>query len=146
MVMLITMDLTFAATPKYDKTVDFPYCGQLAKTWAAPINPGEPFHPIRPYPWLDEWLQTMVCFLMVTKADDMPTLTTMLSWVKFAVRERTEQWYDNPQESDLFIRNFCQTVMLTPGRVESPMGMPTETPTPTESTATGTTTSNPSPA
>ncbi|KAI1102042.1 hypothetical protein F4804DRAFT_314338 [Jackrogersella minutella] len=110
MLQLITLDLdtTYATTPV---TID--YLGQNVQTRANPILPPSSGSP-SPFPWLDQWLATVVSLCVATQFDGVPTLQTLSVIVPYAVRERNGEFYGVPEESDQAIRDLCQEILYAP--------------------------------
>ncbi|KAI1413494.1 kinase-like domain-containing protein [Hypoxylon sp. FL1857] len=89
----------------------FNYLGEDIETRANLIfapSPGQP----RPFPWLDEWLATIIGLCMGVDVNRMPTYQTLSQWVQYAVIERNASYYGIPEESDETVRTICQQVIL----------------------------------
>ncbi|KAI1104615.1 kinase-like domain-containing protein [Jackrogersella minutella] len=115
MVMLITLDPTVKCNPLRPARVD--YLGEFILTQANEIiRPRDPTKPYL-YPWLDEWLTTIIALCMATDNDNRPTLQAMNTWLPYAVVNRHEGFYNDPQESDTRVSEVCHMCIFNPPHV-----------------------------
>ncbi|OTB05544.1 hypothetical protein M426DRAFT_10589 [Hypoxylon sp. CI-4A] len=98
MMQLIAMDISVEWNKK--GTI-INYLGQDIETRANAILPAYQHGP-SPYPWLDEWMATIISLLLAAEQEKhMPTLPALTNWVVYACRNRTAEFYNNPAvESD----------------------------------------------
>ncbi|KAI0008342.1 kinase-like domain-containing protein [Xylariaceae sp. FL0662B] len=87
------------------------YLGIDIKTWASAILPPDLDEPR--YPWLDEWLTTIVALCMAWDNRQKPTLQALSNWVPYAVVERDARFYGVPEESNNSIRALCEQIILS---------------------------------
>ncbi|KAI1374383.1 hypothetical protein F4677DRAFT_447377 [Hypoxylon crocopeplum] len=110
MLSMITMSSRSIFSIPSDKHDVLVYNGQNIPTYAKGILPPFPGGP-RPFPWLDEWLATLVALCMATDGNNRPNLQALSVWVPYSVRERTAEFYGIPTETNHAIQQLCETII-----------------------------------
>ncbi|KAI1383845.1 uncharacterized protein F4822DRAFT_53413 [Hypoxylon trugodes] len=112
MMQLISLDLSTKEGPAANPgTVH--YLGENIETRANAIFPEDP-GAVVPFPWLDNWLRTLIGLFMAVDSERLPDLQSLSSWVPYAVVERTAGFYGLYEESDYTIRELCRRIILDP--------------------------------
>lgn len=114
MIILVTLDTNANNILKGARpTVEIDYLGKRVLTMGTAILPpyiGAP----SPYPWLDEWLATIIGLCMAVDFDNTPRLRTLSQWLPYAVVNRNANFYNDHLESDWFIRQLCHRILSEP--------------------------------
>lgn len=112
MAVLITLDpFVDIAKPGRGAFTTIDVVGERIQTNASPILPAWLGAP-NPYPWLDEWLATIVALCLASDRNQRPTLQTLTAWISYAIVERNAMFYGVPQENDNTIKALCEQIIL----------------------------------
>ncbi|KAI0383315.1 hypothetical protein F5Y04DRAFT_287472 [Hypomontagnella monticulosa] len=112
MMILITMDTGINENllkERKETTID--YLGKGIVSYATTIHPPYVGGP-KPYPWLDDWMATIIGLCMAVKFRNLPGLRTLSQWLPYAVIHRDADFYGTHEETDQTVRSLCEHILF----------------------------------